>query len=80
MTEKPLYLAYMLRLWQVNHQGHLLWRASLESPHTGERWGFTDIAQLLAFLQEKTDIRVASAEPDDNRESSGQGGDEEGLP
>ena len=54
MNKDSPYLAYMLRLWQVNYQGSPMWRALLESPHTGERKGFADIKQLLAFLQEKT--------------------------
>ncbi len=58
MTDKPLYLAYLLRLWQVRREGHLLWRVSLESPHTGERWGFADIEQLLAFLRMKTEAEI----------------------
>ena len=56
MTKSSRYLAYMLRLWQVDRQGQPEWRASLESPHTGERLGFADMAQLLDFLQEKTRI------------------------
>ena len=39
-TEQRDYLAYMLRLWQVNDDGKPVWRASVESPHTGERHGF----------------------------------------
>ena len=54
MTKPSTYLAYMLRLWQVDRQGKKEWRASLESPHTAERLGFADVDQLLAFLQEKT--------------------------
>ena len=70
MNDKSIYLAYMLRLWQVNREGCLLWRASLESPHTGERWGFADVAQLLAFLREKTDTRVDDdAQPDEGHEN-----------
>ena len=56
MTKSSRYLAYMLRLWQVDRQGQPEWRASLESPHTGERLGFADVSQLLDFLQEKTRI------------------------
>jgi hypothetical protein len=44
------YHAYLLRLWRVNASGALLWRASLEDPHTGERKGFADLASLFAFL------------------------------
>ena len=54
MTERPGYLAYMLRLWRVNDDGKPVWRASLESPHTGERVGFGSLEALFAFLEEKT--------------------------
>ncbi len=48
------YLAYMLRLWQVEVDGDLVWRASLESPHTGERRGFASLEALFDFLRERT--------------------------
>lgn len=48
------YLSYMLRLWQVQEDGELTWRASLESPQTGERRGFSNLAVLFAFLEEQT--------------------------
>jgi len=43
----------MLRLWEVSNDGELAWRASLESPHTGERNGFADLEALFGFLEEK---------------------------
>ncbi len=49
-TEQPRYLAYMLRLWEVSDNGEMIWRASLENPHTGERRGFADLDALFAFL------------------------------
>jgi hypothetical protein len=55
MTDSPpRYLSYMLRLWQTDVNGELVWRASLESPHTGERQGFADLESLFAFLEEQT--------------------------
>jgi hypothetical protein len=54
MTERPGYLAYLLRMWQVNDGGNSVWRASLESPHTGERHGFANLELLFAYLEEKT--------------------------
>jgi hypothetical protein len=53
-TEQPGYLAYLLRLWQVNTDEGPVWRASLENPHTGERHGFANLERLFAFLEEKT--------------------------
>ena len=54
MAERAGYLAYMLRMWQVNNGGKSVWRASVESPHTGERIGFGSLEALFAFLVEKT--------------------------
>jgi len=80
MTNQPPYLAYMLRLWQVKPGGQSVWRASLESPHTGERHNFATIEQLLAFLRDKTRISPADYEPpgetnekDDTRKDSSCG-------
>jgi hypothetical protein len=48
--ERP-YLAYLLRLWQIQDKGKMGWRASLENAHTGERRGFAGLAELFAFLE-----------------------------
>jgi hypothetical protein len=48
------YLSYLLRLWQADADGELVWRASLESPHTGERLSFADAESLFAFLDAQT--------------------------
>ena len=53
--EVPRYLAYMLRMWQAASDGRLVWRASLESPHTGERQGFADLRSLYEFLERGTE-------------------------
>ena len=47
------YLSYLLRLWQVSSDGELVWRASLENPHTGERRGFANLTDLFTFLQKE---------------------------
>jgi len=62
MVERPGYLAYMLRMWQVEAEDGPVWRASLESPHTGERQGFADLEALFAFLTEKTEGTPLSSE------------------
>jgi len=53
-TQGPRYLAYMLRLWEVGDEGEPTWRASLESPRTGERRSFANLKALMAFLEEQT--------------------------
>ena len=53
MHERP-YLSYMLRLWQESSDGSPVWRASLESPLTGERTGFAGLSNLILFLEERT--------------------------
>ena len=55
MSEEPHeYYSFLLRLWQTRNRGHAVWRASLESAQTGERYGFADLASLFAFLEEQT--------------------------
>jgi len=46
----------MLRLWRAEQDGQFVWRASLESPYTGERQGFADLEQLIVFLEEITAV------------------------
>lgn len=46
----PCYLAFLLRLWCVEVEDGIAWRASLENAHTGERQGFADVQLLCAFL------------------------------
>jgi hypothetical protein len=60
-TERSGYLAYLLRLWRVNDEEGPVWRASLESPHSGERRGFANLELLFAFLEEKT-VELAQGE------------------
>ncbi len=45
------YESYLLRLWESDKAGELIWRASLESTDTGQRHGFTDLASLFAYLE-----------------------------
>jgi|APSaa5957512622_1039677.scaffolds.fasta_scaffold322332_2 hypothetical protein len=48
------YLAYLLRIWSVDEEKHLGWRAYLQNPHTGERQAFASLEEMCAFLKEKT--------------------------
>jgi len=45
------YAAHLLRVWESDQAGELIWRASLESTDTGERRGFTDLDSLFAYLE-----------------------------
>jgi hypothetical protein len=64
MTEpKREYMAYLLRLWQVRAMGTTGWRASLESPRTGECQGFARLDDL--FLRRQTG---AQSDADDAKE------------
>jgi len=46
------YKAYLLRLWRESQEGP--WRATLESPGSGERAGFATLADLVAYLEAAT--------------------------
>lgn len=52
--ERQAYRAYLVRLWRVRSSGKWVWRAALESPHTGERQAFGDLAGLFAYLERQT--------------------------
>lgn len=66
MNDEPdVYHAYLLRLWRAQIQGQWQWRASLESPHTGERQSFTNLEQLFAFLRERCDSQAPVLEKKD---------------
>lgn len=52
----------MLRLWQAGSGEKLTWRASLESPHTGERHGFASLEALFAFLEEQIESQPGQPE------------------
>lgn len=59
------YLAFMLRLWRAGDAPtpeQAAWRASLESPHTGERIGFGSLTELFTFLTEE--VMCCEAEVD----------------
>jgi hypothetical protein len=54
----PDYLSYLLRLWRTRERGppdwrSPVWRASLQSPQTGERVHFATLDELFAFLREQ---------------------------
>ena len=70
-TEPHLYFSYMLRLWQTVEEGRLVWRASLENPHTGERRGFANLQMLYAFLQEMCAIDDDLAQASGKEHQSG---------
>ena len=68
--EQPDYLSYLLRLWRVSGEEKAIWRASLESPHTGERWGFANLADLFTFLEKETG-HVARGQATPNTDEKG---------
>jgi len=72
MTEENTdYLAYLLRLWRDSDLENV-WRASVESPHTGESRGFARLDDLFGFLRQQTELLPDEVE---SRTSSDEGGD-----
>jgi hypothetical protein len=68
------YLAYMLRLWRVETEDGPAWRASVESPHTGETQRFDSLEELYIFLIEKTGRGECGAWPQVEPEPPEEGG------
>ena len=54
------YLAYLLRLWQIQDKGEIGWRASLENAHTGEKLAFAHLDELVAFLRQRAGLAPAA--------------------
>jgi len=44
--------SYILRIWRADEHQAAEWHASLEDPSTKERFGFSSLEQLFAFLME----------------------------
>jgi hypothetical protein len=66
------YLSYLLRLWRTDDEEEAEWRASLESPYTGERRGFATVTDLFSFLErEVSHAGQRQARP----HKDGEGGD-----
>ncbi len=53
------YRSYLLRLWCEAPDRD--WRASLQDPRTGKRFGFASLEQLFAFLMEQVDSDAKGA-------------------
>jgi hypothetical protein len=70
--DKPRYVSYLLRLWQTESEGQLVWRASLESPRTGARIGFLSLEGLYSFLEQET-AAVQGSSNDADAAGSGSG-------
>ena len=51
--EPPVYLAYLLRLWQTGQGDQPVYRASLEKAGNGTRYGFSSLEELVDFLKER---------------------------
>jgi len=54
--QEQRYLSYLLRLWQIGNGEKQVWRASLESPGTGERQGFASLEKMFDFLQAQAEF------------------------
>lgn len=72
-SEGRRYLSYLLRLWQVRVGGELVWRASLESPHTGQQRGFSSLAKLVSFLEGEMAGSPGGEAPPDTEERKPKG-------
>jgi hypothetical protein len=51
--ERRPYMAYLLRVWQIQGKEGPSWRASVEEAHTGERHGFASLEELFDFVREQ---------------------------
>ena len=62
----PRYRSYLLSFWEERGQDPdtpVVWRFSLEDPHTGRRRGFANMEKVMAFL--RTELASHQDEPPD---------------
>jgi hypothetical protein len=53
----PRYRSYLLTFWEERGRdpsAPVIWRFSLEDPHTGQRHGFANLEALVAALEQET--------------------------
>jgi len=70
MNDERQYLAYMVRLWAVHRNSDVLWRASVENAHTGERLAFEDMESLCRYMNAKVAEVSAAPQSESNRKAS----------
>lgn len=57
------YKSFMLRIWRVKRADATGWRASLESPLTGERIGFGSLDALVEYLRQEIEAGRSKTTP-----------------
>jgi hypothetical protein len=65
---------YLLTIWQerlASSEHAAVWRFSLEDARSGERWGFANLEQILAFLEKQMVIEGVSAGNDNVQQTEG---------
>ena len=65
MSKQRRYLSYMLRLWETSNGERQIWRASLESPGSGQRQGFASLQGLIDFLEAEIEHQGERSDVDD---------------
>jgi hypothetical protein len=76
MPKEPRrYFSYLLRLWQTGSDEEQVWRASLESPGSEKRRGFSSLEALFDFLKAQVEPQK---EHDRHLDMPGGAGGEDG--
>jgi hypothetical protein len=55
------YHSYLLRIWRSSSAADTPWQIMLENPHTGERHGFNNFAEMVVFLETAVSQTTAPA-------------------
>jgi hypothetical protein len=71
------YFAYLLRLWRETGGETARWRASLQDPHSGEKFGFAHLDELVAFLRGRTGLAPPEERPGKGERTSKMGSESE---
>jgi hypothetical protein len=70
----------MLRLWETSNGERQIWRASLESPGSGQRQGFASLQSLIDFLEAEMGQSAPESEQDADQDTLGSAEGATSLP
>jgi hypothetical protein len=62
LAKRPDRLSFLIRLWWEEGTWESGLRVIALDPHTGQRWGFADLEQLMAFLKKQVNEHSSANE------------------
>jgi hypothetical protein len=52
LKDPSAYCTYLFTIWEERSAAETIWRFRLEDPHTGRKYLFVSLADLMQFLEQ----------------------------